>query len=152
MQFLAMVATLGITLSACDESPKNATAADHCEDSGTAVLPAWAHEYTGFAGRKIVSTGQNVIGVVFADILRANVQSGQPSDKILWVVRQPRDHQPLIITGRLAGSNEQAKITQSGDSGPGEIYPTDVNMPLKGCWHLTLSWNGHTDTIDLSYV
>ncbi len=37
------------------------------------------------------------------------------------------------------------------DSSPGEIYPSYVNVPTAGCWHLTLHWAGHTDWIDLHY-
>jgi hypothetical protein len=25
-------------------------------------------------------------------------------------------------------------------------------VPSPGCWQFTLSWNGHTDTVDLWYV
>ena len=36
--------------------------------------------------------------------------------------------------------------------GAGEIYPSEIVAPSPGCWQFTLSWSGHTDTVDLWYV
>jgi len=35
---------------------------------------------------------------------------------------------------------------------PPPIYPSEIVVPSPGCWRFTLSWNGHTDTLDLRYV
>ncbi len=84
------------------------------------------------------------------------LMAGNPqpySDKILWVVATPRDGQPLRLTGHPAGAT--APVVSSAwpaDSTPGEIYPSEIVVPAPGCWQFTLSWNGHTDIVDLWYV
>jgi hypothetical protein len=53
------------------------------------------------------------------------------------------------------GERRQRPVVSStwpADSSPGEIYPSEIEVPAPGCWQFTLSWNGHTDTIDLWYV
>jgi hypothetical protein len=37
------------------------------------------------------------------------------------------------------------------DAGPGEIYPSYVNVPKPGCWQLSLRWAGHSDQLTLRY-
>jgi hypothetical protein len=73
-------------------------------------------------------------------------------NKILWVVGQPRDGSPMQITGHPLGAAAPA-VTQSvpDDSGPGEIYPSTVDVPRAGCWHFDLSWSGHQASVDLLY-
>lgn len=84
-------------------------------------------------------------------LMAGNPSSG--SDKILWVVASPRDGQPLQLTGHpLNAATPIVSSTWPADSTSGEIYPSDIVVPSPGCWQFTLSWNGHRDTIDLSYV
>ena len=84
------------------------------------------------------------------------LMAGNPkpySDKILWVVASPRDGMPLHLTGHpLHAAKPAVSSTWPADSSPGEIYPSEIEVPAPGCWQFTLSWNGHTDTIDLWYV
>jgi len=84
------------------------------------------------------------------------LMAGNPqpySDKVLWVVASPRDGQPLRLTGHpLDADTPVVSSTWSADSAPGEIYPSEIVAPSAGCWQFTLSWNGHTDTVDLWYV
>ena len=54
----------------------------------------------------------------------------------------PSTRYALAERGRAAGFLSE----------PGEIYPSEIVVPSPGCWHFTLSWNGHTDTVDLWYV
>lgn len=77
-----------------------------------------------------------------------------PDDKVLWVMRRPRDGQPLRLTGRLLGPAGPRTVSSTwpADSAPGEIYPSIVNVPVPGCWRFTLTWNGHRDSVDLRYV
>lgn len=100
-----------------------------------------------------LSDNGDVAAFVFGHPLEA--REPEPySDKILWVVRLPRGGQPLHITGRPSGAEDGPtfEVTQPANSGPGEIYPSEVVAPEPGCWHLTLRWNGHVDSIELSYV
>ena len=87
--------------------------------------------------------------------LRCPLQAGTPIDrqnKILWVVRQPRDGSPLEITATLPGSSTRAvHVSESAGSSPGEIYPSVVDVPRPGCWHFALAWNGHRSAVNLSY-
>src|SRR4051794_9137433 len=38
---------------------------------------------------------------------------------------------------------------RSADSSPGEIYPSDVDLPSPGCWHLELKWGSHQADLDI---
>jgi len=84
------------------------------------------------------------------------LMAGNPqpySDKILWVVASSRGGMPLRLTGHpLHAARPVVSSTWPPDSSPGEIYPSEIDVPAPGCWQFTLSWNGHTDTIDLWYV
>jgi hypothetical protein len=37
------------------------------------------------------------------------------------------------------------------NSGPGEIYPSIIDVPEAGCWHFALAWNGHRSVVALAY-
>jgi hypothetical protein len=70
------------------------------------------------------------------------------NNKVLWVSRLPQTPvTDLRIDGRLADGSVTAHRTVSG--GPGPSY---VNLPQPGCWHLSLHWSGHHDTLNLYYA
>jgi hypothetical protein len=104
--------------------------------------PAWPHA---------LSDRGTVAAIVFGYPLR----SGNPTDpanKILWIMRLPRLGSPLRIEARPLG--RAARLVRHewpADSSPGEIYPSYVNVPVTGCWRLTLRWARHTDWIDLLF-
>jgi hypothetical protein len=84
--------------------------------------------------------------------LRAVNSDGTSEDKILWHVRLPRDGNPLHIAARPRGRHAPVvRVERPDGSGPGEIYPDGFAVPTPGCWHVTLSWGPHTDTVDLQY-
>ncbi len=66
-------------------------------------------------------------------------------------MRDPRDGQPLLLTARPLAGGPAVNLTFPAGASPGEIYPSSVDVPTPGCWHMTLQWNGHTATIDLPY-
>jgi hypothetical protein len=121
------------------------------------VLPQWAR--TGFSDPSpagipyVLGSKGAILGVIFGYPLSAPPDAGR-NNKILWVARSiaggeqaPPDASPdLRIDARLAGSTEVAHSTVTG--GPG---PSSVDLPGAGCWHVTLTWWGHTDTLDLRY-
>jgi len=77
----------------------------------------------------------------------------EPANKILWVVRTPRQGGPLIIDGHPLGLTAPVvHETRSADSSPGEIYPSAVDVPSAGCWHFTLTWATGRAEVDLEYV
>jgi hypothetical protein len=104
--------------------------------------PPWPHA---------VSARGNAVAVVFGYPLRAG-HPMNPANKILWIMRLPRNGSPLTITAKpLHRSSRAVRSVWPADSSPGEIYPSYVNVPGPGCWKLSLRWAGHTDSIDLPY-
>jgi len=131
-----------------------AYASGGCGASPLLIGPAqgWASAADPPRIRYALAERGQVAGFVFGYPLMA----GNPrpySDKILWVVASPRDGMPLRVTGHPLGA--AAPVVSSAwpaNSSPGEIYPSQIVVPSPGCWQFTLSWNGHTDTVDLWYV
>lgn len=114
--------------------------------------PRWASSANPPPIRYALAGQGQAAGFLFGYPLMAG--NPQPySDKILWVVASPRDGMPLQLSGHpLHAAKPAVSSTWPADSSPGEIYPSEIEVPAPGCWQFTLSWNGHTDTIDLWYV
>jgi hypothetical protein len=95
----------------------------------------------------------NVYAGLFAGPLRAGTTVTNPSNKILWIVREPRDGQPLALTlRRTDGAGQVVTQEERADSDPGEIYPSIVDVPTAGCWAVTAEWNGHRATLELLWA
>jgi hypothetical protein len=94
------------------------------------------------------------VAVMFGFPLRAGTPT-DPRNKVLWIMRLPRRGSPLRISASPVGGGggARARVHSSwpANSGPGEIYPSYVNVPHAGCWRVTVRWAHHTDTIDLPY-
>ena len=118
-------------------------------------VPAWvevagAHNNPDFLPY-VITDPPLAVGFLWTSPLRAG-HPENPSNKILWVVGQPRNASDLRITGHPAGAMTPLIITsQPANSSPGEIYPSIVDVPKAGCWHLDLSWAGHTAAVELNY-
>jgi hypothetical protein len=122
-----------------------------------APLPAWAR--VGFDPpdqkvRQVHGSRGQILGVVFADPLRAPAKKGY-GNKILWLVApgaptarsaEPGTSGDLRIDASLIGSALAVRRVVPG--GPG---PSLVDMPRAGCWRFDLSWDGHQDTVVLPY-
>lgn len=91
-------------------------------------------------------------GFVFGYPLR----SGQPangSNKILWVVDRPRDGNDLIVSGHpLNAAAPTTNASFPDNSGPGAIYPSEIDVPRPGCWHFDLSWGPNHTSAELVFV
>jgi hypothetical protein len=115
-------------------------------DVSTGDRPSWAQ--VGFSepgGSPFVTSAHgDMIGVLFGYPLMEPRPADGSNNKILWIPREPSADN-LHITARRDGSTD----TTSFDLGP--PGPSLTNMPRAGCWHLTLTWGPHTDTIDLLY-
>ena len=99
-----------------------------------------------------VSDQGNAAGFLFGYPLTAPSRPDM-SNKILWVVRTPRDGQALVITARRVGASRPVVHVQlPADSVPGEIYPSIIDVPAPGCWHFTLRWHHASATVDLQYT
>jgi hypothetical protein len=112
------------------------------------VIPSWAT--AGFsdphpAVPHVMSAKGEMVAILFGGALYSP-QSKDVNNKILWVTRPSADSGPLHIDAALAGTDVHARRSLGA---PGPSY---VDLPQAGCWHLTLRWGGHVDTMDLEYV
>jgi len=112
------------------------------------LLPSWAR--TGFSDPEpripyLLGDNGDIAAILFAQPLTAP-PSADHNNKILWVSRVA-DGSSLRITATLQDGS--ATTTRVVDGGPG---PSIIDLPRPGCWHLTLRWAGHTDSVDLAYV
>jgi hypothetical protein len=93
-----------------------------------------------------------VAAILFSYPLRAGNPTGR-RNKILWIVKQPRNGSPLrIVAHPLGSARPVVRLAFPANSSPGEIYPSYVDVPSAGCWRLTLRWAGHVDRIALRYL
>jgi hypothetical protein len=110
---------------------------------------AWVDSSPSFSVPYAVAIGGQAAAFFFAESLRAGHPT-DPANKVLWVVRSPRDGMPLTISARRAGSRSPpVRISEPADSGPGEIYPSYVDLPQPGCWRLALAWGSHRAAINV---
>ena len=73
-----------------------------------------------------------------------------PSNKVLWVVEAPRNNQPLVIVAQqMSPAGQTVDFHWEANAGPGEIYPSTIDLPSPGCWRLVLRWGPHRATIDM---
>jgi hypothetical protein len=113
------------------------------------TAPAWAESSPGFRVPYSLASGDAAAAFFFAPTLRAG-HPENPSNKVLWVVRFPRDGHPLEISARLGRDPALlVRSTWSADSEPGEIYPSGIDLPKPGCWHLELAWGRHRASVDV---
>jgi hypothetical protein len=111
------------------------------------VLPSWAT--AGFtdphpALPHVVGDHGRIAALVFGYPLQSQPR-GNRANKILWVARRtPTALGPLRIRARL-GSRV---VTRTVADGPG---PSIVDLPARGCWQVTLTWPGGSDTMRLRY-
>jgi hypothetical protein len=76
-----------------------------------------------------------------------------PTNKILWVVGRPRNGSSLDITVHpVDAATPVVSASFQPDSGPGEIYPSVVDVPHPGCWYFDLKWAGNEAALDLAYA
>jgi hypothetical protein len=110
---------------------------------------AWADSSPGFTVPYALASGDAAGAFFFAPRLRAG-HPENPANKVLWIVRFPRNGHPLTITARPGADPSQVvRISRPADSSPGEIYPSYVDLPKPGCWRLSLAWGSHRARIDV---
>jgi hypothetical protein len=119
-----------------------------CRPLETGPLPEWAR--TGFTqpdGNPFArSSNGSMVAVVFANPL-VSPPLPDRGNKILWVAQeQSVPARNLVITGTLEGATTSTTVDLQAPPGP-----SYVDVPAAGCWHLTLTWGTHTDSIDLRW-
>jgi hypothetical protein len=121
-----------------------------CEFISTTPAPEWVDAAgPGLPSTQVRSEKGDVVAALFADPLKVAPRKDGANNKILFIVGPPRDGKPLTIKATPADGGAAVTATSEANSGPGEIYPSIVDFSKAGCWHLELSWNGHTDTMDV---
>jgi hypothetical protein len=90
------------------------------------------------------------MAIVFGNPLRSPPARDR-NNKILWVARTPpfRSSTLYVRGQRMSGARRiGAPISRRVARGPG---PSIIDVPAPGCWRFTLTWYGHSDTLDLRY-
>lgn len=152
MRKLAAVLIPVAVVAAAGSGARQSSAAAACVPAPIhhGAPPRWtASAWSSSPGFRIpysLASGAKAAAFFFAPTLRAGHPTN-PTNKILWIVRLPRDGSPLRITARSA--TRTVRATWPADSSPGQIYPSYVDLPTPGCWVITLGWHGHHATIDL---
>jgi hypothetical protein len=122
-------------------------------DVSRAVLPIWAR--AGFSGPTprlphVLGRNGRIVAIVFGYPLRSPPAPGR-NNKILWVSRTLANAPSAlwIRAQRMEGGDAAgAPVRHVVPGGPG---PSLIDLPRPGCWRLTLSWSGRTDSLDLAY-
>ncbi|XVU29000.1 hypothetical protein ACQPZJ_18640 [Actinoplanes sp. CA-054009] len=115
----------------------------------TDALPDWARagfSWDGSGMPHVFGERGEILAVVFGAPLKSPPAEDR-ANKILWVARESVEPGgDLVVSAVLDGTDVRAEQKVAG--GPG---PSLVDLPRAGCWHLTLTWSGRTDTMDLIY-
>lgn len=121
-----------------------------CEFVDMTPAPEWVDAAgPGLPSTQVRSVKGDVVAALFADPLKVAPRKDGANNKILFIVGPPRDGKPLTIKATPVDGGAPVTATSEANSSPGEIYPSSVDFTKAGCWHLELSWNGHTDTMDV---
>jgi hypothetical protein len=130
-------------------SDKTVTVVPACDGTvNREVLPEWARG--GFSDPEPVmpfvrSQSGNVVAILFADPLTSPPRP-DISNKVLWVWhRLPDVGQEVKLSARLNGNGP---VVTAGLPSP--VGPSYVDLPGAGCWRVTLTWPGGSDTLDLA--
>ena len=162
---MLLAALSAVLVAACTAAPTRTVTGGHVPTGATRVAggcgatqlykgasPAW----TASAGpptslvQGLARAGE-ATAFIFGYPLRAG-HPENPDNKILWVVRQPRNGAELVLSGHpLDRAAPTVEVHEPADSSPGEIYPSIVDVPSPGCWQFTLRWGPHRDIIELPY-
>jgi hypothetical protein len=112
------------------------------------TLARWAGDNAPNGVPYAVAHPATAAGFIFGYPLRTPAGNG---NKILWVVGTRRTGD-LVIDGVPLGKSAPAvHYAFPANSGPGEIYPSGVDVPEPGCWAFTLRFAGQTTQIELAY-
>jgi hypothetical protein len=118
------------------------------------VLPVWAR--TGFSDPlprmpHVLGRAGRIVAIEFGYPL-LSPPSEKRANKILWVSRLPwTGYKNLYVRAQqMQGARRLGEpVSRLIRGGPGPSY---LNLPAAGCWRLTLSWAGRSDSLDLRYT
>jgi hypothetical protein len=141
----AGVVTAGVAVRGDDTATPDPVAYSCPDVVKPAVVPEWAR--TGFSDPEpkapfVIGEDGGIVGILFGQPLTSPPAEDR-GNKVLWVVRE--DAGPLRIEARRAAGDEPVVI----ESVTGPSY---LDLPSPGCWHLDLTWGGHTDAVELGFT
>lgn len=155
----SVVALALVLLGHAHRADRPASVGDHratvlaCRSEGRiGVLPVWARP--GFSKARprvryeLGASGQ-IAAIPFGTL--TSPPAANHNNKILWVSHvSTRPGASLrILAQRMTGTRRDgAPVMRAVSGGPG---PSIINLPVPGCWRLTLRWSGWTDQLDLQY-
>ncbi|WP_093614813.1 hypothetical protein [Streptomyces indicus] len=123
--------------------------------------PDWNARPAGFSGGTadmpyVVGDRDQIMGFLWEHPMTpkaAALKNGGDGNKVLWFVRSAREGKPLTIRANPHGAQRPVlDLSFPANSGPGEIYPSDIGVPRPGCWTFELSWGAHRDEVDLNFI
>jgi hypothetical protein len=151
---IAAATALATTLGVAPAQAADAASAPACSSVvENAVLPVWARG--GFSeaqprSRHITARSGAIMAILFGYPLQSPPAHGR-NNKILWVARTPPAGMTTLYlrAQRMDGTaNVGSPVSRRVAGGPG---PSIIDVPEAGCWRFTLTWHGHSDTLDLRY-
>jgi len=145
--------------SASPQAPAASTVAVAGGCGSTAIVRGSVPKWLDDAGAHNNPTGLPYViahpalaaGFLFTNPLRAG-HPENPANKILWVVRTPRNGSLTIDGHPLGAATPATHEILPDNSSPGEIYPSFVDVPTGGCWQFDLRWAASQAQVELSYV
>ena len=118
-------------------------------------IPQWLNDAGGHNNPSglpyVIAHPELAAGFLFVQPLRTG-HPENPANKILWVVRTPRTGSLTIDGHPLDAATPTMHEILPANSGPGEIYPSYVDVPTAGCWQFDLQWANSHAQVELDYV
>ncbi len=152
---LVLVTALITTgLGALGEATRASSIAPCSSRVQSGLLPVWMRGGFGPNPRTTYVLGEHgTIGGVLWGMTALNSPPAQDrNNKILWVPRHVSKTVAAMWIKMQKMNGTQlvgAPVRRIIKTGPGPSY---VDAPSAGCWRLTLTWSGRSDTLDLAYV
>lgn len=113
------------------------------------TLPVWARgDFVdgGAPVKHVEGLRGAVVGVLFGYPLSVPKRATTPN-KILWIPRNPASNGAISIDAQLNGLG--SLVHRDVGFGGGQSI---IDLPIPGCWRMTLRWAESSDTVDVPYV
>jgi hypothetical protein len=110
--------------------------------------PSWARFGAPSRTPFLSSDAARIAGFLFTRAILAGHPT-TPHNKILWILNDGSADRTLTLTARRTGTTGIALRHYRASDGAGRIYPSYLNLPTPGCWHLAFTWNGKTTRLSV---
>ncbi len=145
-------------LAACSgggRDPSPAPSDGSAATCGAGLLPGPPPPWTATAKPPDLAyaagSAQQIVAIPFVT-LRAPSGDGTVN-KVLWVSRVARGGAALRITAHPTGAAAPVVMLElPPNAGPGEVYPSIVDVPAPGCWSFEFRWGPNVDTVVLAFL